>query len=141
MKKYILLAFCLILMTCSRRNDDNNCRFLLNLGVNVTVNMNLPQYSQLQFPNNPVYIANQGNGGIYVNNVGSSFRAFDASDPNHAPSGCSTLTLNGLEGVCGCADANTYSFLTGQPLNNGSLQCGLKEYRVDVSGNTLVISN
>jgi hypothetical protein len=141
MKNYILLACCALLMTCSRENNDNNCRFLLNLGVNVTVNMNLPQYSQLQFPNNPVYIPNQGNGGIVVNNVGSSFRAFDASDPNHTPNSCSTLTISGINGICGCADANEYNFLTGQPMNNGSLRCGLKEYRVDVSGNTLVISN
>ena len=129
-------------MTCSRDNNGNNCRFLLNLGVNVEVNMNLPQYSsQLPFPNNPVYIANHGNGGIVVNNVGSSYRAFDAADPNHTLSGCSTISINGIIGTCGCEDANQYSLLDGQPMNNGSLRCGLKEYRVDVSGNTLIISN
>lgn len=141
MKKYLFGLSVLLLFACSKRNDDNNCRFLLNLGVNVNVNMNLPQYSILQYPNNPVYIANHGNGGIVVNNVGSGYRAFDAADPNHEFGACSILTISGINGICGCADANEYNFLTGQPMNNGNLRCGLKEYRVDVSGNTLIITN
>jgi hypothetical protein len=145
MKNYILLACCFLLMTCSRRNDDNNCRFLLNLGVNAEVNLSLPQYNQLNFPNNPVFIPfNQagGNAGIIVNKVNStSYRAFDAADPNHVPSGCSTLNINGIIGTCGCEDANEYSLLDGQPLGSNGLRCGLKEYRVDVSGNSLIITN
>jgi len=137
------LFFCfLILTTCSENSVNNeNCKFLFNVGVNVTINLSLPQFSQLQFPSNSVYISNAGNGGIIVTNAGSNFFAWDASDPNHIPSSCSVLEISGLEGVCGCADKNTYSLITGQPLGNTSLLCGLKNYRLEQSGNTLLISN
>jgi hypothetical protein len=103
--------------------------------------MSLPQFNQLSFPNNPVYVQNVGNGGLIVNNTGIGFVAFDAFDPNHVPSSCSLLNINGIEGTCGCTDANIYSLVTGQPLNNSSLRCGLKAYRVEVNGNNLLITN
>jgi hypothetical protein len=136
------VLFSLFLFSCSKSNINNsNCNFLLNIGVNLNVNMNLPQFSQLQFVSNSVYVPNAGNGGIIVTNSGTGFLAWDASDPNHTPSSCSVLTITGLEGNCGCADANIYSLITGQPLNNSSLRCGLKAYRVEVSGNNLFITN
>ena len=141
--RQIFLVFCLIFLTnCSDNSNTNpNCQFLLDVGVNVTINMSLPQYSELQFVSNSVYIANAGNRGIIVTNAGSGYFAWDASDPNHAPSNCSVLQITGLEATCGCADENTYSLVTGQPLQNSSLQCALKNYRVEQNGNTLFISN
>ena len=102
--------------------------------------MNLPQYNELQFTSNSVYIANQGNKGVIVINVGSGFRAWDAADPNHEQSTCSLLTITGANAVCGCVDANTYSLFTGGSIGK-QLPCGLKEYRVNVSGNSLLITN
>ncbi len=136
------VLFSLFLFSCSKNNINNsNCNFLLNIGVNLNVNMSLPQFSQLQFVSNSVYVPNAGNGGIIVTNSGTGFLAWDASDPNHTPSSCSVLTITGLEGNCGCSEANIYSLITGQPLNNSSLRCGLKSYRVEVSGNNLFITN
>ena len=103
--------------------------------------MNLPQYSQLQFISNSVYVGNAGNGGIIITNSGTGFLAWDASDPNHTPNSCSQLEIMGLEGKCRCNDENLYSLITGQPLNNSSLRCTLKAYRVEVSGSNLFISN
>ena len=141
MKHFFLLISLILLTTCSRNNNDENCKFLVNAAVNVTINMNLPQYSQLQFTSNSVYVANQGNKGIIVMNVGSGFRAWDAADPNHEQSTCSLLTIkDGAKAVCGCVDANTYSLFTGGSLGT-PLPCGLKEYRVRTSGNSLVITN
>ena len=141
-KTFFGLMICLMILSCSKSNiNDSNCKFLLNIGVNTTINLNLPQYSQLQFTSNSIYVANSGNGGVIVTNSGTGYLAWDASDPNHSPSSCSTLTITGLEGVCECNDANVYSLITGQPLNNSSLRCGLKAYRVEVSGNNLFISN
>lgn len=130
-----------IISSCSGNSVDNkNCRFLLNVGVNVSVNMSLPQYSQLQFISNSVYVPNAGNAGIIVTNTGSGYIAWDASDPNHAPSSCSTLTVSGLNATCGC-DENTYNLVTGQAIGNGDLQCPLKNYRVEKNGNVLLIYN
>ena len=134
MKHYILGLSFLLLTACSKNDTINNCNFLLNVGVNLTVNLNLPQFSQLQFTSNSVYVGNQGNGGVIITNVGSGLRAWDASDPNHQPNSCSIMTINGDNAECGCADANEYSLFTGQSLGT-QLPCGLKEYRVEAIGN------
>ena len=78
------VLLCFFLWRCSEKeNYDENCNFLLNVGVNLSLNLNLSQYNQLTFPSNPVYVPNEGNGGIIVNNTGTGFVAFDAADPNH----------------------------------------------------------
>ncbi|MGV8812877.1 MAG: hypothetical protein ACOH2D_02095 [Gelidibacter sp.] len=140
MKHFFLIISLMFLTTCSRNNSDANCKFLVNAAVNVTLNMNLPQYSQLQFTSNSVYVANQGNKGVIVMNVGSGFRAWDAADPNHEQTSCSLLTITGANAVCGCTDANTYSLFTGGSIGK-QLPCGLKEYRVSRSGNSLIVTN
>jgi len=141
MKQFLALLSLLILTACSNNDNLNNCNYLLDLGVNASVNLNLPQYSQLQFTSNSVYIANQGNGGIIVTNVGSGLRAWDAADPNHTPSACSVMQIVGANAKCGCADANEYSLFTGGSLGV-QLPCGLKEYRVTSTGsNTYSITN
>jgi hypothetical protein len=141
MNKIILFLSLLLLTACSNNDRLNNCNYLLDLAVNVSINLNLPQYSQLQYTSNSVYIANQGNGGIIVTNVGSSLRAWDAADPNHTPSSCSIMQITGVNAKCGCSDANEYSLFTGGSLGV-QLPCGLKEYRVTATGgNTYSITN
>ena len=137
-----IMFLCIVLFSCSDRNNyDENCNFLVNIGVNVSLNLNLSQYNQLNFPSNPVYVPNEGNGGIIVNNTGTGYVAFDAADPNHAFSDCAILSISGVEGICGCDETHKYSLFTGQPLQNPNLQCGLKPYRVERSGNEVFVSN
>lgn len=141
MKPYFYLLLFIIFASCSKNSVDKNCNFLLDIGVSLQLNLNLPQYSQLQFPSNPVYVTNAGNGGIIVTNTGTGFVAFDAADPNHAPSSCSTLSISGIFGTCGCDDKNEYNLFNGIPKDSGSLRCALKAYRVEQNGNTLLIFN
>ena len=142
MKKNLFILLFTLVLSCNNDDGPRNCNFLLNVGVNASINLNLPEYNQLQFVSNSVYVANQGNGGIIVTNVGSgNFRAWDAADPNHIPQSCSVMEIIGAEANCQCPDENTYSLFTGQKLGE-PLPCGLKEYRVSASGNnSLVISN
>lgn len=142
MKFTPLILLALLLTACGRDNHINDCNYLLNAGVNATVNLNLPEYSELQYTSRSVYIANQGNGGIIVTNTGTGLRAWDAADPNHAPNlGCITMTIKGTEAHCNCGDENKYTLFTGQLLQ-GALPCGLKEYRVTPMGNnTYSITN
>ena len=138
MKKQFIILF-LILFSCS--NDDNinsNCNFLFDAGVNLTVNTNLPQFSQLAFPQNGVYVSNQGNSGIWLWRLNSSLLlAWDAADPSRPPIACSTLMdIGGGIVESGCEDApNQYSLLTGQGFEGNSNPCTLKPYRVDNLGN------
>ncbi len=139
---FIKALICLLIVSCSKNDTNNNCNYLVNAGVNFNANLNLPQFNNLLTTSNSVYVANQGNGGVFVINVGSGLRAWDAADPNHAFSNCSIMTINGINVTCNCDDENEYTLFTGQPLNNPELACGLKEYRVEsVGNNSYLISN
>lgn len=145
MKKAILfVCVAFVLESCSNGDDNFRNPYLLDINFEFLVDMSLPAYSQLNFPSNPVYVngPNFGNKGVIIINTGSgSFRAFDASDPNHAPNGCSVLMIDGIEGMCSCEDGNTYNLFTGQPIGEG-LEYPLLEYRVVNNGNgTLTVSN
>lgn len=129
-------------VSCSRNDNNNsNCNNIPNVGVSRGLNLNFPQYSDLNFISNPIYVEDEGYGGLIITNTGTGFVAFDAADPNHQPNSCSILTISGLEGICGCTDANKYSLFTGQPLENPDLRCGLKAYRAELNGDILFISN
>ena len=136
--RYLLLI--VLICNCSSNINDSRCNFLLNLDIYYEVNLNLPQYSDLNFVSNSVYIPDVGNGGIIIVNAGTGFLAWDASDPNHGKVPCSILNINGLEATSSCAQQNSYSLITGQSVGT-VLNCTLKAYRVESAGNVLIISS
>jgi len=130
-----------LLWSCE--SDDNARRNpnLLNINVNFEVNLNLPQFNNLNFSGNSVFIPGQGNLGLIVVNSGSSFLAWDAADPNLVPRECSRLVINGLNASSNCdEDTNSYSLVTGQPLQE-DLRFPLYAYRVTESDGVLRIFN
>ena len=139
MKKYFLLLIAFpTLFSCSSNSTNNNNPNLPNYSVNLDINMNLPQYSNLKFVSNAVYISSQGVRGIIVfNNSGTTYNAFDAACPNQALSSCSTMTIKGIYAVCAC-DSAEYSLFSGQSTGK---QYPLKQYRVEVNGNLLHVFN
>ena len=136
---YYIISF-FILFSCSDNSLDNpNCRFLLNINVNETINLTF--YPELQFSGSSEYIPNIGNGGVILARVGETIFAWDAADPNHPLSSCSVLQNSGLTATCQCEDENEYSLSNGLPLKNAELRCPLKNYRVEKNGNNLLIFN
>jgi nitrite reductase/ring-hydroxylating ferredoxin subunit len=135
-KSILLLVFVFSLLSCSDESTVNNNPFIPNYSFTLDVNMNLPLYSNLQYPSNAVYYAGKGVRGIIIFNTGSGYNAFDAACPNQNLSDCSTMTIDGINAVCPC-DSKTYSLFTGQ----GSLQYPMKQYRVEVIGNILRVYN
>lgn len=135
----------LFIFSCNNDDVDTNCNFLFDAGVNLTVDTNLPEFSQLQFPGNGRYRAGQGNNGIWLWRLNSStLLAWDAADPTHPPSACSTLddTGSGDLVVCGCGDGNQFSLATGQGIGETTEPCTLLPYRVDNLGNgVFLVSN
>lgn len=137
MKKYLLLSVIIpFLFSCSDSGFDNTNPFVPNYTFTVDINMNLPAYSDLKYTSNAIYYPGVGARGIIVFNTGSGYNAFDAACPNQAISSCSTMTINGINAVCGC-DSKEYSLFTGQ----SSLQYPMKQYRVQVNGTVLRVYN
>ena len=145
MKKLLLVASFIILFGCNKNENNINCNFLLNVGVNLTVNLNLPQFNQLLFPGNAVRVEGQGNKGIILYSLNSTtLYAWDGADPNHVSSACSALTIesDGVSVTCGCEDGNTYFLATGTSSGDNPQPCTLKPYRVEAIGNnSYLISN
>ena len=145
MKKLLLLISFVAFFGCNKNENNVNCNFLLNVGVNLTVNLNLPQFNQLLFPGNAVRVAGQGNEGIILYRLNSAtLLAWDGADPNHTPSACSALSLesDGVSATCGCPDGNTYFLATGTFSGDNPPPCTLKPYRVEpIGNNTFLVSN
>lgn len=143
MKKHLFYAiFSVFLTSCSADDDvriDNPN--LPNIRVSFQLDLNLPQYNQLNFPGNSFVTYNYGINGVAVYNVNNSiYTAFELTDPNHIPSDCSVLSLNGTEATCNCNDGNVYTIISGQQIK-GQGQYPLKPYRVVRVGNILEVSN
>lgn len=129
MNKYLLFAFLLVFIGCDKENFNNNNPYLPNYGFSLNINMSLPQFSNLQFPSNAIYINNGSSGirGVFVFNTGSGYVAFDAACPNQALSNCSTMILDGINVTCPC-DNVSYNLFSGQA---PGMQYPMKQYRVE----------
>ena len=123
---------------CESGSINNRNPNIPNYTVYLQINMSLPGYSNLQFPSNHIIDYSQGARGIVVFNNGSGFAAFDLACPNQAFASCTTpMTINGIEATCDCDDT-VYNLFSGQ---SPGQQYPMKQYRVDISGNTLIITN
>lgn len=138
MKKISLILLASILIYSCSDNFSNKNPYIPDYTFSTTININLPQFSDLQYVSSAVYVGQPGVGvkGIYVFNTGSGYNAFDAACPNQNLSDCSTLTLNGINLVCPC-DKEEYNLFSGQ----GTLKYPLKQYRVEVNNNILRVYN
>lgn len=136
---FTLVSFSLF-HSCSQAGFNNNNPHLPNYSFSFVIDMNLPSFTQLQFPSNAIRVLQPGVGvrGIIVFNTGSGFRAYDAGCPNQPVQACSTMTLSGIFAECPC-DSEQYNLFTG--LSNNNLPFPMKPYRVEVSGNMLRVFN
>lgn len=144
MKKIIFsLLIVFTAISCSK-NDDKQERnpFLTDPAVNLNLNLNLPEYNSLKFPGNYV-IVGQGIKGIVVYCVSENqYLAFDLTDPNHVPSSCSRMELTGVIASCPCPnDDNEYFITSGQHTTEPDIKYPMQQYRAQLSGNSVVISN
>lgn len=142
MKNILLyLSLFFLLLACSGSDDNyQNNPNLPNVNVRFQLNLSFPEYNDLQFPGNSYAVYNHGVKGVVIYNINNSqYVAFELSDPNHPPSSCSAMTVNGVIASCGC-DTNKYNVITGE-LSEGEGPYTMRPYRVRRSGNILEIFN
>ena len=146
--RVLFLFIGLTLCSCSK-NDDNNQNNNPNIPNAVfdtgsLINTSLPQFSQMQFPNNYISLnSTYGINGVVLYYAGNNnYRAFELSDPNHALNSCSNLTRNGDIVTCSCDDDNSYSISSGGlPFSNTTGEYPLVSYFVEVNGDIIRIYN
>lgn len=148
MRSFLICLFILLSLASCKKDDEannnNNNPFLTPPIVNITLNLNLPQYNPLKFPGNTVLINNRGIKGIVVYNLNNNlYTAFDLSDPNHLPNSCSRMEVVGVVATCPCDNengSNSYDLVTGQHQSDQNAYPML-QYRISREGNTITITN
>jgi len=137
MRKLLLLFVIITIFSCEK-NETND--LLPDVPVNVTINLDLPQYQDLQIATGWAE-TNGGIKGILVLNTGltPTYKAFDRACPNNDCS--SPMTFDGsLRMKCPCDDSE-YSILDGSPQTSGNSHFA-REYKVnEINPSTLIITN
>jgi len=146
MNRLILGLFCTFILSSCNKDDGGNVNdnnpFLNPPLVNITLNLNLPEYNPLKFPGNSVFINSRGIKGLVVYNVNNNlYTVFDLTDPNHLPNSCSRMDVEGVVATCPCeSDNNSYDIVTGQHQND-SEAFPMQQYRIERTGDIITISN
>ncbi|NOR29230.1 MAG: hypothetical protein GQ540_11950 [Lutibacter sp.] len=138
----LFFTFLLFSLFSCEKNETNDILPFAN--VDVTINLNLPQYLDLQTPSEWIYIeagANKGLQGLFLQNVGLTppFKAYERACPNND---CTIpMTFDGsLKLKCSC-DNSEYSIIEGSPQTAGNSHFA-REYKVtQINPTTLIITN
>ena len=140
-------AFLFILVVsfqgCGKSDLERN-PYLPEIKFTVPVDLSLPQYDNLRYAGGALLLPQYGHKGIILFNLnGTTYFAWEASCPHHAPSNCSQTQINGVLTTCACEDYQ-YSLATGQLINPDEGQTtiySLVNYRLENQGTRLIISN
>ena len=139
-KVILVCVFAGLFQGCN--SDDGTVSCVPNTIVNVSININLPLYSNLNNPGGWVYVdgATAGSRGLIVVRTASSFKAYDRNAPHICPGAETTLYVkNDISIVCD-ADNSEWILLTGQPTKVANR--APRTYQVYVNANgTLTITN
>ena len=138
MRKIAILSFFILFFSCEKNEFID---FLPNVHVDIDVDLNLPQFIDLQTPTGWVYL-NGGYRGVLLQSTGIGnppYKAFERACPNND----SNIPMNfdgSLKQKCSC-DNSEYSIIDGSPQTSGNDQFA-REYKVNViSSTSLNISN
>ena len=140
MKKNLLFFLAIILLSnCSTSFQNNDV--LPTIQVNETIDLSLPEFINLNTPQNWAY-GNGGIKGIIIYNInGREFKAFERAAPHIQISGCSQMVVeNNIRMRCPCDDSE-FNVLNGSPLTDG-VDKNAREYLVsNLNGVVLRITN
>jgi nitrite reductase/ring-hydroxylating ferredoxin subunit len=139
MKKVLFLLMTVLFFGCTENGNDNNCFPFIS--VNQTINLELPQYIDLNVPGGWAYAPGGLQGLIVYNLNGVQFKAYDRLCPGENISSCSQMVVDSnLRILCQC-DNTEYNILNGAPLTAGGA-CFANEYLVEnLNGSILRITN
>ena len=143
LKKMGILFVLILMFSCSGDAIKRN-PYLNEVSFSHSINLNLPEYDNLNFAGGSKFITYGGINGILIFNInGNDIFAWEASCSNHNLEICSKLSIEGLLATCSC-DNFKYSLATGQLIEGGILnssQYPLLNYKAERFRNTIIISN
>lgn len=107
----------------------------------ITVNLSYPQFQRLKLDQGFVYLEGSWKGIILFRQSENTYLAYERACPHHPNDPCGHVQVDGssLFMICHCC-RSSFNFADGQPMG-GPAQRPLIQYRVDMDGSTLKISD
>lgn len=136
--KYKAILAVLLLVGCAKNSVERN-PYLYETRFDQSINLALPAFDNLNYQGGSIFWPNGGIKGLLLFNLAGNIMAWEASCPNHTPSSCSTVQINGVTASCSCEEYK-YSLATGQPLTEGATY-SLLFYKVQQNGTSVRIYN
>ena len=139
-KVLVIAIFLISILSCNTNDGTVNCVPVTT--INVSINPNMPLYSNLNNPGGWVYVdgVTAGSRGLIVVRTTSGYKAYDRNAPHICPGEKTSLYVkNDISIVCD-ADGAEWILLTGQPTKVTNR--APRTYRVDLQANgNLLITN
>ena len=132
---YILSAL-FFLSTCNTKDD-----YIQEVYVNINIDLNLPEYSDLQVSGNSIFIEGGVEGIIIYHGVGNDYKVYDRNCSYEPSLSCSQIdSVDAGIAYCGCCTSAFLLSNDASVLNSPAL-LPLKKYYWTLTGSRMHISN
>jgi len=132
---YILLAL-FFFSTCNTKDD-----YIQEVYVNINIDLNLPEHSDLQVSGNSIFIEGGVEGIIIYHGVGKDYKVYDRNCSYEPSLSCSQIdSVDAGIAYCGCCTSAFLLSNDASVLNSPAL-LPLKKYYWTLSGSQMHISN
>jgi len=132
---FYILIISLLIASCNSKDD-----YIAEVYVNIDVDLNLPEYSDLQVDGNSIFIEG-GVKGIIIYRMGGNYKVYDRNCSYEPSLACSVIdSVSSGVAYCGCC---TSAFLLGMDgaAANAPALLPLKQYYWSLQGSQMHISN
>ena len=132
---YILIAL-FFFSTCNTKDD-----YIQEVYVNINIDLNLPEYSDLQVSGNSIFIEGGVEGIIIYHGVGNDYKVYDRNCSYEPSLSCSQIdSVDAGIAYCGCCTSAFLLSNEASVLNSPAL-LPLKKYYWTLNGSLMHISN
>ena len=132
---YILIAL-FFFSTCNTKDD-----YIQEVYVNINIDLNLPEYSDLQVSGNSIFIEGGVEGIIIYHGIGNDYKVYDRNCSYEPSLSCSQIdSVDAGIAYCGCCTSAFLLSNEASVLNSPAL-LPLKKYYWTLNGSLMHISN
>ena len=138
---FLLMSLLLTIFSCNNKNVESP---IPSIPFDITLNLSLPLYSDLQHPLGGIVFVNGGSKGIAIIRISEDqFAVFDRHCPYKMEEGCAVIEDPDNIAVLIDSDccSSRFSMVNNGLPNNGPAITGLKSYKYTYNGAVLRIYN
>ena len=136
MKTLTYIVAILVFFSCNNQDE-----YIQNVYVDIDIDLNLPEYSELSINGNAIFIEGGVEGIIIYHGIGDEYKVYDRNCSYEPSLNCSIIdSVNSGIAYCGCCTSVFLISNSGEPINAPAL-LALKSYNWSLHNNMLRIFN